>query len=233
MLVDGSGLSAGVEPGSLGALWDAQLLDASAEGDADAWALLVARYVGEVWNAVGGRDASDSVAAGATLVAWQRLSERLGRPDVTEGVPVGTWLARTAVHAVRSVTAAAARGTAADVVPRQRVPDRDVRLPLQKAVTGGERADELGRRRDFAERHLPLLAADRRHAFFAALSTAPGSSTVHAVRDVGPLTDRHGLTGCALLTGDEVTLMTRIDWRDVRTVDRCPECVHVHAVSAV
>ena len=46
----------------------------------------------------------------------------------------------------------------------------------------------------------------------------------HAVPDFGPLAPTAGLTLCDLLAGDEVLVVPDLQWADVATEHRCPQC---------
>src|SRR5262245_50547155 len=94
----------------------AELVQAAADGDRDAWDALVDRFNGLVWSVARSHRLSTIDASDVVQTTWLRLVENLGRLQDPERV--GAWLATTA----RRESLRALRHSARQV-PTEDVPD--------------------------------------------------------------------------------------------------------------
>src|SRR3954470_20748775 len=93
----------------------AELVQAAAEGDRDAWDALVDRFNGLVWSVARSHRLSTVDASDVVQTTWLRLVEHLGRLQDPERV--GAWLATTARRECLRTLRHSARQVPTDEVP--------------------------------------------------------------------------------------------------------------------
>ena len=172
---------------------DGSLVRRAAEGDSDAWNLLVARHAGRMWAVARSFRLGEADAADVVQVAWLRLTENLGR--LHDGDAVGAWLVTTTRRECLRLVRERASGTADLGVASDLgvdLPD-DAPTPDRLVVDADEAARlraALGRLPDSDQRLLRVLAATPRPSYrevAAALSMPIGSIGPTRARALGRL----------------------------------------------
>jgi RNA polymerase sigma factor (sigma-70 family) len=90
------------------------LVRLAADGDEEAWAVLVKRFSGLVWSVARAPGLATADAEEVFQTTWLRLTEHIGR--LKEPDRVGAWLATTARHEALKVIRAGRRATPTDDV---------------------------------------------------------------------------------------------------------------------
>ena len=117
-----------------------QLIGAAAEGDEQAWGVIVDRFEGLIWATTRAHRLSAAEAADVTQTTWLRLLENLGR--IRDPERLGAWLATTARHeCLRHIRLRARELPATD----QSVFDLATDKPVESGLLTRERSDALRR----------------------------------------------------------------------------------------
>src|SRR5262245_9976837 len=135
----------------------AELVQAAADGDRDAWDALVDRYNGLVWSVARSHRLSTVDASDVVQTTWLRLVEHLGRLQDPERV--GAWLATTARRECLRTLRHSARQ-----VPTEELPEATGDVKLDAAMLTKERDRALwqafGALSERCQTLLRLLVAD-------------------------------------------------------------------------
>ena len=190
----------------------AEVVRAAADGDAEAWDALVARFEGLVWAVARAHRLSDVDAADVSQTTWLRLAEHLHR--LRDPERVGGWLAATARNEALRTLRRSSRCIPVDV-------DFDTALP--------ERAPAADRRILTEERDARLWEAfdalpDPCRALLRALIADPAPSYAEVSAALGMPIGSIGPRRSRCLEG----LRGRTDPDDLAVSDRVPDRrVHV------
>lgn len=90
----------------------AELVEAAASGDGEAWSAIVDRFAGLIWSVARAQGLSGADASDVSQTTWLRFAEHLGR--LREPGRAGSWLATTARREAQRVSRAGSRDILVD-----------------------------------------------------------------------------------------------------------------------
>jgi len=156
-----------VEPADIGGL-----VVAAADGDNDAWQVIVGRFSGLIWSITRAYRLPNADAADVYQTTWLRLAEHIRRIDDPERI--GAWLATAARRECLQNLRAGARAVPSDDMSRfERVGVDD--NPTEEAILTAEREQEDTQRAASVWRALDRLSARCRELLRVLMASPPPS----------------------------------------------------------
>ena len=145
---------------------------AAADGDNDAWQVIVGRFSGLIWSITRAYRLPNADAADVYQTTWLRLAEHIRRIDDPERI--GAWLATAARRECLQNLRAGARAVPSDDMSRfERVGVDD--NPTEEAILTAEREQEDTQRAASVWRALDRLSARCRELLRVLMASPPPS----------------------------------------------------------